>query len=195
MASRLIVVAAHGPGWREQCVTSLGELEHLVVDTGPEGQAPGGHPTGAYLWAYRNVPADTYLFVQDSMTALADPWPWFLEQMPEDGAVAWAQFPMQWDGGDQKAWVEQAYPGVPEPAHGVFGPVFACRRTTLDLLALLELLPPVPTSRIEAQGTERAWAYAFAAAGIPVAGPLWNADQMSAPEGFGPFRKVFANRP
>jgi hypothetical protein len=199
----LIIVAAHGPDHIGQCMAALTDAETVVVvDTG-SGQVPGrcvriagGYPTGAYRWAYQSMPADRYLFIQDSMTALESPLPWFRDQFPAGGgAVAWARFPQQWDSAEQRAWVEAAYPGTPEPSHGIFGPVFYTDRASLDVLAGRGLLPPVPVNRLQAQGTERAWAYAFAAAGLPVVGPDWDPVTMAAASGFGPFRKTWAARP
>lgn len=193
----LIVVACHGPDWIGQCLKSLRDHTRvhniLAVDTsgttdhGADVALDGGHPTGAYRWAYENTSADEFLFIQDSMTCLEDPLPWFLDQAPSLGAVAWAKFPIQWDGGGQRETVEFRYPGV-SPGFGIFGPIFYTTRTALNELKL----PEVPTTRLEAQGSEREWAYAFTAAGLEVAGPEWNSDQMTR---WGPFRKVFAARP
>lgn len=195
----LTVVAAHGAAWIDQCRDSLRGANLLVIDTG-SGAVPaadvtleGGYPTGAYRWAYEHVTADRYLFVQDSMTALGDPLPWFREQLPaEGGAVAWALFPQQWDNPQQQEWVESRYPGTTSP-HGIFGPVFYTDRASLDVLADRDLFPPVPADRWQAQATERAWAYAFAAAGLPLVGPEWGPDAMRV--AWGPFRKVWAARP
>lgn len=197
----LIVVAVHGEDWWPQCVASLGEgAPYQLWDT-------GSYPTGKYLGLYEYVvagefppgyehirDADRFLFLQDSMTALTpDYLRWFRDQMLSDlCAVAWGRFPMQWDTHEQKARVEARY-GGPGPEHGIFGPVFYTTRAALDVLAEKDLLPRVPTTRLEAQGTERAWAYAFARAGIPVVGPLWDPDAMKT--GFGPFKKVWAARP
>lgn len=198
----LIVVAAHGPLWIDQCRESLGDAPVLVVDTGsdevPHADAciHGGHPTGAYRWAYEHRKADRYLFIQDSMTCVVDdPLPWFRDQWSESGAaVAWQRFSMQWDSDEQRRAVEERYPGV-NPTHGVFGPVFYVDRASLDLLAARDLMPMVPQDRIQAQGSERAWAFAFAAAGLPVVGPDWEPHALVAGDSVGPFRKVFANRP
>lgn len=191
----LVVVAAHGPDFRQQCADSLAAVEHIVVDTGPDGPAPGRHPTGAYLWAYRNTDADAWLFIQDSMTAIVpDPLPWFRDQMPDTGlgAVAWGQFAMAYDTFEQQQWVEAQYPDS-RPPRGIMGPIFYTTRDTLDLLDSKNLLPMEPDGRIQAQGTERAWALAFHAAGLPVVGPMWDHGAMRI--GFGPFRKVWAARP
>ncbi|HEX6970003.1 MAG TPA: hypothetical protein VF174_14510 [Micromonosporaceae bacterium] len=189
----LIVVAAHGTQYVEQCLQSLDGHRVMVVETGESGPVPGRHPTGAYLWAVGQYPADRYLFIQDSMTCLtADPVGWFEQQWPGSGAVAWGRFPMQWDGPRQEQWVRAQYPGV-ETSHGIMGPIFYTDRASLNLLAERGLLPAIPTDRIEAQGTERAWAYAYTAAGLPVAGPEWNHAQMQVD--WGGWRKVWAGRP
>jgi hypothetical protein len=197
----LVVIAAHGPEYSFLCRRSLApSVAVTIIDTGSGTVVDadvvlddGCHPTGAYLWAYEHLVADAYLFIQDSMTAVTpNPLPWFREQMPDLGTVAWGRFPMQWDNPEQRARVEAAYPGV-HPPHGILGPIFYVNRKSLDVLAEKGLLPAVPTNRMEAQGTERAWAYAFAAAGLPVAGPEWNPGEMAV--GFGPFKKVWAGRP
>lgn len=198
--NELIVVACHGPEWIDQCRQSLKEhapvADAVYVDTGgtiahgADVAIQGGHPTGALLWVLEQYAAyECFLLMQDSMTAIADPLPWFRDQLPaEGGAVAWGRFPMQWDGDEQRRWVEEQYPEV-HPTFGIFGPVFYASRESLSKVTS----PRIPTTRLEAQGTERAWAYAFAAAGLPVAGPVWDPDAMRT--GFGPFRKVFAGRP
>lgn len=199
--TELIVVAAHGPDFAAQCVASLPpDAARLVVDTGsgsvPDADVvlPGGHPTAAYRWAYENAPADHYLFIQDCMTALVpDPRGWFRDQLPaEGGAVAWGLFGMAFDTPGQQQWVQDQYPG-PVPALGIMGPVFYTSRASLDVLDAAGLLPAIPADRMQAQGTERAWAFAYDRAGLPVVGPMW--DQHAMQVGFGPFRKVWAGRP
>lgn len=197
----LVVVAAHGPDFAAQCVASLpADVARLVVDTGsgavPDADLvlPGGHPTAAYRWAYEHMPAEHYLFIQDSMTAVVDdPVKWFRDQLPaEGGAVAWGLFGMAFDTPGQREWVHNQYPG-PIPELGIMGPIFYTPRTSLDILADAGLLPAIPADRMQAQGTERAWAFAYARAGLPVVGPMWNHGAMQF--GFGPFRKVWAGRP
>lgn len=189
--NELIVIAAHGPDWVDQCNESLPDGPHRVVR-----YSGGDYSTGVYLRTYREYGAiDRFLFIQDSMTSVAgDPLPWFRDQHTPGSVVAWQRFPMQWDTAEQEHAVWSRYPGV-SPSHGIFGPVFYCERATLDLLDAQGLLPEVPSTRLEAQGAERAWAYAFAAAGVPVVGPEWEPFKLTANEPVGPFRKVFAARP
>jgi hypothetical protein len=199
----LIVVACHGGAWIQQCNESLAEhaadADAVFIDTGRDLShgadvgIDGGYSTGAYLWAVEQYAAyDRFLFMQDSMTALADPLPWFRDLWRGSGAACWALFPMQWDNAGQAAEVSSAYP-LAAPRHGIFGPVFYTDRASLDVLANGGLLPKIPQSRLDAQTAERSWAYAFATAGMPVTGPEWNPAQMQV--GLGPFKKTWAARP
>jgi hypothetical protein len=192
----MIVVAAHGEQYAQQCVDSIPYRRGqnvVVIATDEFGPVPGKHPTGAYLWAYEHFHVDRYLFIHDSMTCLTDdPLHSFVEQWPGQGAVAWGRFGMCWDSAEQQQRVVDQYPGV-GASHGIAGPVFYTDRASLDLLATRGLLPAVPNDRLQAQGTERAWAYAYAAAGLPVAGPEWNHYQMQV--GWGGWRKTWAGRP
>lgn len=191
--SGLVVIAAHGPDYVDRCVASLGDVEHLVVSTDPDGQAPGQYCTGAYLWAYRNTDADEFIFIQDSMTANADPWPWFRQRMPGPiGAVAWGLFSLCWADPEQAEWTYSHYPDT-RLGYGIFGPIFYTNRATLDLLHERNVVPPTPTSRWEEQGNERGWALAFAAAGVPLAGEVWSHAGLVAAT-CGPFHKVWGGR-
>lgn len=204
MVKELVVVACH----RNDFIGTIraGVREHVTVDAvfvdtsgsveyGADVAIDGGWPTGAYLWAIERYAAyDRFLFIQDSLVILTDPLPWFRDLWPGMGAAAWGRFRMQWDNEDQLRQVEQRYPDA-QPSHGIFGPIFYTDRRSLDILKSNGLLPSVPSSRLESCASERAWAYAFATAGMPVAGPEWNAEPSTATAGWGPFRKVFGNRP
>src|ERR1043166_5180305 len=154
--NELIVVACHGPDWIGQCRASPDEhapgASVVCIDTsgstahGANVAIQGGYSTGVYLWACEQYAAyDRFLFIQDSMTALADPMPWFRDQWPGSGAFCWGLFPMQWDNYDQAVAVGTRYPWV-APQHGIFGPVFYTDRASLDLLAKQDLLPEMPQS-------------------------------------------------
>lgn len=189
------MVACYGldTDWHRQSRAALDQYapdaEVWYVDT-----TGGGHPTKAYIDVYRRSNFDRFLFIQDTMTALADPRPWFRDQFPADGgAVAWGLFPMSWDSQAQIDRVVAQYGDYDPPDRGIFGPVFYTDRASLDALDAAGLLPWIPGSRVEAQGTERAWAFAFRRVGLKVEGPVWNHASMQI--AFGPFRKVWAGRP
>lgn len=131
-----------------------------------------GYDTGAYLWAYWNVRAKNYLFMQDSCCPREKD---FVEQfaraMPgEMGAVGWSSFTMEcWDSDAQKnatAWMygERAK----WPPKGIFGPIFYTNHKTLLHLSLHGLLPMPPVHKQQQQAMERAWAILFHRAGVRV---------------------------
>lgn len=201
-SNELIIVPYHGYDWLNRVEDELEEYcpdtTTLFMKTGPWNAGDpldtgARWPTGALLWVYRNVPGyDHFLLLQDSLSILSNPLPWFQDQWPGAGAVAWQLFHMDWDNNEQRQAVENRYSS--RPAFGIFGPIFYTSRESLDLLDKLNLLPDPPTNRLESCATERAWAYAFEEAGLPVVGPVWNVQQMTT-EGVGPLMKTFANRP
>lgn len=157
--------------------------------------AGGGHPSAAFVKAYRQHDYDSYLFIQDSMEPLTDnPVAPFVEN--GNPVVAWAHFPLFFDTPDQRARVVTQYPGF-EPPVGIFGPVFFAKRWAMAKLDKLNLFPLTPRDKLDAQGTERAWAFAFMAAGIPQGALGMCVTDGVRPNLFpadGPFRKHFAGR-
>lgn len=190
MLQDLVIIAKHGNTHIDGCLQSLGNKYPIeVIDT-----AAGGHPTGAYLKAINQFKAKNYFFMQDSMYALQkDYLEPFKKICPDKGAVAWGFFDFSYDDTRQREWLEAQYSGQ-HPRLGIFGPVFYASRASLLRLKRLNLLPLVPTNKLEAQGTERAWAWAFTLADIPVVAiRMWDKEMMK--NGSYPiFRKEFANR-
>jgi hypothetical protein len=183
----LIVVAAVNDDYKENLPTYTGG-DLLVQDT-----SAGGHPTGAYIKAFHEWPEyESYLFIQDSMRGIVDDVTAAFREHGSD-VVAWGLFEMGWDGPDQMRWVLRQYPARVKPTHGIFGPVFYATRGAMEKAE--RWFPDIPSNRLEAQGTERAWAYTFAAANIEV-GSLgdWS-NELMAHGPYPVFRKVFALRP
>lgn len=162
----------------------------LVVDTGSENissikevisnysfditlyERKGGRTTGAYLTAYRNFPADYYMFMQDSMKVKCQDWLGeFHRRMftPTGtwpvGCVPWLNFDMKRSTAEELAWATQCLGNVP-CKNGIFGPVFYTSRKALDKLNALKVLPRTPKEKIQECGNERAWAMAFQKAGF-----------------------------
>lgn len=187
MADTLVVVAAHGDDYLSNWE---GDMLYDVVmwDT-----SEGGHPTRAYIEAFRQYRDryQSFMFVQDSMRPTDRR---YLQQFRIDRpVVAWCTFPgMMWDSDGQAEWVRTQYPDQLEPANGIFGPVFYATRDAMQQAE--PHFPATPRTKLEAQGTERAWAYCFQAAGVPVFG-LYTFDVTPMQNGdYAPFVKVFANR-
>ena len=160
--------------------------------------AHGGYVSGALIDAYRfGKKHDAYLVVQDSMEPLID-----LVHAPfEDEAelkrtpvVGWARFPMFFDNPEQQQWVEAQYPYVDRPEFGIFGPVFYIEWKVLYRLDRIGRLPRKPRNKNEANGTERAWAYALAALGVrPAFLHDWSEEYLSSGDAL-PFKKVYVGR-
>jgi len=128
-----------------------------------------GYDTGAYLWAYFNVRAEHYMFMQDSCTPKDRNFTdYFHAAMRAPlGVVAWNTFDISiWDSPEQKGTVEYMYGPGPWPVRGIFGPIFYTSALALDRLAERRLLPPYPMHKVMAQGMERAWSLAFYRAGV-----------------------------
>ncbi|MBX3118674.1 MAG: hypothetical protein KF784_06385 [Fimbriimonadaceae bacterium] len=129
-----------------------------------------GYDTGAYLWAFRNFPADTYIFMQDSVLVKQPGWTKEFESRLSFGvgAVPWLTFPLQWDSEEQVGFVTEKFQTTDLAPFGVFGPMFA---TTHDALSDLEsqgLLNVIPSNKHEQQAMERGWAFAFIKGGYGV---------------------------
>lgn len=164
--------------------------------------AEGGHPSQALIRAYR---ADrqrhrAYLLLQDSLEPTF-PAPASLFEMeagkPGGGnppVVGWARFPLAFDTPEQEEKVKRQYPYVAPPQYGIFGPIFWVERKVMERLDKLGRFPAAPESKMDAQGTERAWAFAFALLGIkPAFLHDWSNEFLASGDA-APFRKVFAGR-
>jgi hypothetical protein len=202
----LVVISANGPDHWRACADSWhGKAPYAMFDTG-SGQIPDVEDvgpvwqTGTFLYAYRETIADAFLFTQDTVTVQPgwpDPVEWFRMRMTGDVcAVGWQLFPMD---DYERAYVEDWYRDdiassndFARPSRGIVGPVFYTTRKTLDVLDELGLLPPVPTTREQQAATERAWAYAFYLARIPLAGEPFVPNEIPAKvTEYGPLRKVW----
>ena len=149
----LIVVAAYDDSFKENLETLKGG-DVVVMDT-----SGGGHPSKAFIDAYRRHYYRSYLFLQDSLRANVEDC---TAPFKENGCdvVAWGTFPMFFDDQHQGAWVMNQYPGPTMPRRGIFGPIFYATRQALQKIERKKLLPLPPPNRLMAQGTERAWSFA-----------------------------------
>ncbi len=158
----------------------------------------GGHPSQALIRAFRfdRQRHDSYLLLQDTLEPLVEDvvTPFREKSKGNTIPVAWARFPLFFDTPEQKDRVEKQYPHMAPPEHGIFGPIFYVPRKVLERLDRFHRLPKTPESKMDAQGTERAWAYAFALLGItPAHLHDWSNEHVASGDAL-PFRKVFAGR-
>jgi hypothetical protein len=184
----LIVVAAVDRRFQDNIdALRCGPHEVIRADT-----SRGGHPSAAFVRAYHQYPdEEAYLFTQDSCAPTAADVVAPFEFAQAD-VVGWARFPMFFDNDYQAEWVRnQGY--TVQPLWGIFGPIFYATRDAMERTEMW--FPRTPRNRLEAQGTERAWAFAFMQAGIkPMFLHEWSNQHLSSGEAY-PFKKTFALRP
>lgn len=184
----VVVVATHGgTDLLRRSLPEMTKWPVVVVDTGAKVPAVWelcaefdnvahlttpykGYDTGAYLWAYWNVRAKNYLFMQDSCSPReANFVEQFAAKMPgEMGVVGWSSFTMEcWDSDAQKNAIEWMYGDRGKwPEKGIFGPIFYTNRKTLVHMDVNGLLPMPPVHKQQQQAMERAWAILFHRAGV-----------------------------
>lgn len=149
----LIVVAAYDDSFANNLSTLHGG--HVVRWS----TAGGGHPSKAFIDAYRKHYYRSYLFLQDSLRSNVEDCVAPFREVGEE-VVAWGTFPMFFDDEHQAAWVMNQYPGHTMPRRGIFGPIFYATRQALGKIERKGLLPKTPPNKLMAQGTERAWSFA-----------------------------------
>ena len=183
----LIVVAAVDRTFQDNIdALRAGPHEVIRADT-----SRGGHPSAAFVRAYHQYPdEEAYLFTQDSCapTAADVVAPFEFADAP---VVAWARFPMFFDNDYQAQWVlQQGF--TTQPLYGIFGPIFYATREAMEAAEMY--FPRTPRNRLEAQGTERAWAFTFSQVGIkPRALHEWSNGHLASGDAY-PFKKTFALR-
>lgn len=184
----LIVVAAVDDRFEDN-IEKLRRGPHPVLRS---DTSMGGHPSAAFIREYhRNPQFDSYLFLQDSLeptaTDVVAPF-----KFADAEVVGWARFPMFFDNEYQQRWVlDQGF--TVQPLWGIFGPIFYATRAAMERAEMW--FPRTPRNRLEAQGTERAWAFTFQQAGDkPVFLHEWSNEHLSSGDAY-PFKKTFALRP
>lgn len=164
--------------------------------------ADGGHPSQAFVNTFRFHPRKhaAYLFLQDSLEPMLGPdgpvtVPFeVLAAKAGADVVGWAGFPLFFDTPEQEHRVAAQYAWVKRPEFGIFGPIFWATRKVLERMEKNHRFPLAPEDKIQAQGTERAWAFAAEAVAAKVSFLYpWDNEKLTSGECL-PFRKVFAGR-
>jgi hypothetical protein len=172
-----LIFSIHQHGINEKILvvdTNSSDPEHLqylesLKNRGIEVTTTPGRnfDTGAYLWAYQNYAAETYHFMHDSImiksrTFITDinallndydviPYIWFTHM--GHGDINWKDF---MDANK----VSYNY------TYGIFGPMFSCKKTTLDKLPLGELV--LPKDKTQQTAFESIWPMFFESNGLRV---------------------------
>ena len=155
-----------------------------------------GYDTGAWLWAYREFPADEYLFLHDSILVdTPEIVNVFRRQWQHGvGAVAFAGFPMFFDNNAQMEFLADCFDmdRVKAAERGIFGNLFYTRHAVLQEMEAQGFLPSIPNDKNECCALERGWATAFRSCGFGVVELLDNYRDVET-SGVG-VRKVYQHR-
>jgi hypothetical protein len=121
----------------------------------------GCYDSGAYIWAYQNIPSNNYIFLQDSIEILNPNYISIIKnKLQEFDVVAGFDFPYNYDPNpEQKPWVESDIEFSDYPQQGIFGPMFSARKSILDKIPKHWL--KFPTDKLLQQGMERRWSLMF----------------------------------
>jgi hypothetical protein len=121
----------------------------------------GCYDSGAYIWAYQNIPSNNYIFLQDSIEITNPDYISIIKnKLEEFDVVAGFDFPYSYDvNPNQQPWAESDIEFSDYPQQGIFGPMFSARKSILDKIPKHWL--KFPTNKLLQQGMERRWSLMF----------------------------------
>lgn len=127
-----------------------------------------GYDTGAYIWAFKNFKAPSYMCMHDSLRIKCEGWlaPFEDRAKPGIGIVAWQQFGPRYDNDKQIAFVEKHLGSHEMSNGGIFGPIFYITQDVVDIFDERGYLAAIPTDKNEQMGMERGWSAACHGAGL-----------------------------
>ena len=174
----LVVIATNnGKKYLEQLLPTV-KYNYVVIDTGSTEQESidyfdslscakarinGGYCVAAYEYAYRNIKAEEYFFMHDSMIVKKGD---FIDDFRGKGeVVAWMHFDLAISHGIDYI---KNIPGKLDnvPLFSIFGPIFYATRNAMETIDKKGLLPPHPTRRDEQVASETGYAISFHRAGL-----------------------------
>lgn len=126
-----------------------------------------GFDSGAIIWAMKNIDADRFYFVQDSIVIKdIDFFKQVDEKLRHNVAVPILIFDgTYWDNMEQVNWsIEKA--GSYDTDFGIFGPMFSILKTTSN--RLVSLLDFYPETKNNQKAMERVWGVLFKKHGITI---------------------------
>ena len=131
-----------------------------------------GYDTGAYIWAFQQYKAMSYLFMHDSMVITGKDWLKQFHEIAKQGAdvVPWCTFSPYLLGveQDEERIIRDTYGLYEEPGYGFFGPIFWAKRSALKKIKDAGYMNYIPSQKKQAQACERFWSLYCARLKIPV---------------------------
>ena len=119
-----------------------------------------GYDSGAWIWAMKNIEAERYYFLQDSITIKDKEYFNKVNEIIDNGKVASLLHfnPNQYDSFEQHLWVMESF-GSSIYKSGIFGPNFSISSDMTKRIPLESLI--YPTNKLEQMGMERGWGVIF----------------------------------
>jgi len=153
-----------------------------------------GFDSGAIMWAMKNIDADKYYFLQDSIVIKdIDFFNQIDEKLRDNVVVPILKFHgMYWDNEEQVKWsIEKT--GSYDADFGIFGPMFSILKTTSNRLVMdLDFYPETKNNQ---KAMERVWGVLFKRHGINIDSLCGDFNhQLLINDGYSLFKKYFPER-
>lgn len=119
-----------------------------------------GYDTGAYIYAIKNIPSTRYIFLQDSIEIKSNIFFEIINSKLEDNVIV----PLisfnniGYDNIEEQDFCLKNFDTI-QYNKGIFGPMFAVTKKTIDLIDKKYLI--CPTTKNEQMAMERGWAIIF----------------------------------
>jgi hypothetical protein len=126
-----------------------------------------GFDTGAYIWAYRNIPSEKYYFLQDSLKIKSLEYFSETDKRLKPGTIVpLLTFENNGYGYGEGMNFCQSNFGTTDYDLGIFGPIFSILRSDMDKIDSNHLC--IPHNKATQTGMERGWAIIFKIYGFVV---------------------------
>lgn len=133
-------------------------------------KSSGGYDSGAYIYAYKNIESDFYIFIQDSITILSNEFfNKVLDNIKDSKLFAFHVFE-SWEGAYTCEHILPLYFGkldIESFKWGVFGPMFACSKNVMEKIYNSNLWF-IPKNKEEQMAMERGWGIIACKLNIPL---------------------------
>lgn len=126
-----------------------------------------GFDTGAYIWAYRNIPSEKYYFLQDSLKIKSlDYFKETDKKLKTGTVVPLLTFDNNGYGYGEGYNFCQTNFGTTHYEFGIFGPIFSILKEDLDKISSNHFC--IPYNKATQTGMERGWAIIFKIYGFTI---------------------------
>lgn len=154
----------------QDLASGVRQFPNVSVDKTPERN----YDTGAYVYAFRNHPAQDYLFMHDSLEVLDQSFYSQFTSAPKNAIVPWMGVTPFYQSytdthyGILTSIFKEKHPKESTPPYAVFGPIFYITHDNMKKIESSGGLNFLPLNKTDAQATEQIWALWAQNAGLDV---------------------------